>query len=184
MARDLSSILVIDIESTCWEADPPAGQTTEIIEIGLVLLDTQSLTPIATDDLLVKPTQSQVSDFCTNLTTLTADQVNAGISFAEACKILKKKYLAQDRTWASWGDYDRAQFERQCKAQNVGYPFGRSHMSVKNLYALAHGLPHELGMAEALEHARLPLEGTHHRGHDDAKNIAKLLATLLGKFRG
>ncbi|MDF2697512.1 MAG: Inhibitor of the KinA pathway to sporulation, putative exonuclease, partial [Labilithrix sp.] len=33
----------------------------------------------------------------------------------------------------------------------------------------------------ALEHAGLTLEGTHHRGIDDARNIARLLPWLLGR---
>ena len=34
MARKLDRILVVDIEATCWEGNPPPGQTSEIIEIG------------------------------------------------------------------------------------------------------------------------------------------------------
>jgi inhibitor of KinA sporulation pathway (predicted exonuclease) len=118
------------------------------------------------------------------LTTLTQGQVEGGISFAEACRGIKKTHGGGERTWASWGDYDRSQFERQCKAQEVGYPFGKTHLSVKNLFALAYGLPRELGMAEALERVGIPLEGTHHRGGDDARNIAKLLIHLLRRLRG
>jgi inhibitor of KinA sporulation pathway (predicted exonuclease) len=34
-------------------------------------------------------------------------------------------------------------------------------------------------MAGALKHTHLPLEGTHHRGADDARNIAQLVAWLV-----
>jgi len=36
-------------------------------------------------------------------------------------------------------------------------------------------------MAEALQLAEIKLEGTHHRGIDDARNIAKLLPYILGR---
>lgn len=39
----------------------------------------------------------------------------------------------------------------------------------------------KLGMARALEIAGLPLDGTHHRGIDDARNMAKLMPYILGK---
>lgn len=29
MARKLDQILVIDVEATCWEGNPPPGQTSE-----------------------------------------------------------------------------------------------------------------------------------------------------------
>jgi inhibitor of KinA sporulation pathway (predicted exonuclease) len=190
MARDLSVILVVDVESTCWSAEgggaadeAPPGQQSEIIEIGVAVVDTGSLRIQQCDDLLVKPAHSEVSAFCTQLTTLTPAQVNGGVPFVEACRVLKKRYAAQECSWASWGDYDRSQFERQCRVQTVAYPFGKTHLNVKNLFSLVHALPEELGMAEALAHAGLTLEGTHHRAHHDAKNIARLLIGLLGTLR-
>jgi hypothetical protein len=33
---------------------------------------------------------------------------------AEACRILAQEYQAPARLWASYGDYDRKQFERNC----------------------------------------------------------------------
>ena len=43
MARKLDQILVVDVEATCWEGDPPPGQISEIIEIGLCVLDVATL---------------------------------------------------------------------------------------------------------------------------------------------
>ena len=64
------------------------------------------------------------------------------------------------------------------------YPFGRTHLNIKSLFALVHALPHEVGMDEALKLAGLPLEGTHHRGVDDARNLAQILCGMLKKARG
>ncbi|MFN8459716.1 MAG: 3'-5' exonuclease [Anaerolineae bacterium] len=179
MAKKLDQILVIDVESTCWGGSPPPGEESEIIEIGVCLLDVATGKRIGAESILIKPQCSTVSPFCTQLTTLTQTQVEAGISFKAACALLKSNYLAKERTWASYGDYDRRQFERQCQASQVGYPFGPTHLNVKNLFALRHKLPQEVGMAEALALLKLPLTGVHHRAGDDAWNIAQILATLL-----
>jgi inhibitor of KinA sporulation pathway (predicted exonuclease) len=127
----------------------------------------------------VRPERSTVSKFCTQLTTLTQEQVEKGIAFQEACSILKKRYLSKDRIWASYGDYDRLQFEKQCRARNINYPFGPGHINVKSLLAIIHALPREIGMSEALELLNLPLSGVHHRAGDDAWNIALILSELL-----
>ena len=37
MSRDLTHIVVVDVEATCWAGDPPSGQRAEIIEIGPAL---------------------------------------------------------------------------------------------------------------------------------------------------
>lgn len=184
MARSLDVILVVDLESTCWESKPPPGQTSEIIEIGLSTVDLKTLTRIDKRSLLVKPVQSEISDFCTELTTLTPDMFTDAGSLADTVKILKKEYRSKDRLWASWGDYDRRQFERVCKAQEVNYPFGPSHLNVKSLFAAAVGKGHELGLDGAYKHLGLELEGTHHRGDDDTWNIAQILCRLLKTMRG
>lgn len=177
----LDQVLVVDVESTCWEKSPPPGEVSEIIEIGVCPVEVASGKRGERRSVLVRPVRSRVSSFCTRLTTLTQDQVDAGVSFAEACAVLRKEFQSDRRVWASYGDYDRKMFERQCAAVGVGYPFGPRHLNVKTLFALTHALRREVGMAEAMRIAGHKLDGTHHRGHDDAYNIAGLLAGLLNR---
>ena len=125
-----------------------------------------------------------MSAFCTHLTTLTAVQLKDAGSLADAVSVLKKEFRSQERLWASWGDYDRRQFERVCKEFDVGYPFGTTHLNVKSLFAVAHGLGREAGLDGACHRLGLTMEGTHHRGDDDAWNIAAVLCVLLAAARG
>ena len=179
----LDQLLVIDIEGTCWRGAPPNGQENEIIEIGLVPLDLVTGQRLEKRSILVRPEHSRVSEFCTELTTLTQEQVDGGITFAKACTLLQEEYRSQERVWASYGDYDRRIFERQCQARSVTYPFGTRHLNIKTLVALCYTLPSEIDLETALHTMRLPLEGTHHRGDDDAWNSAAILAELLRRSR-
>ena len=183
MAKRLDQVLVIDIESTCWDGGfPPKGQANDIIEVGLCPLELSTGRRLEKRSILVRPERSTVGPFCTGLTTLTQEQVAGGIAFKDACKVLEDEYLSRERLWASFGDYDRRQFEKQCRDQGVRYPFGPSHLNVKTLFAAGRLLPTELGLPQAMALSGLKLEGTHHRGHDDAWNIAGLLAALLKKL--
>ncbi len=179
MTRKLDQILVIDVEATCWPGAPPAGQESEIIEIGLCTLDVTSGERLEKRSLLIRPEHSKVSEFCTQLTSLTPKQVNKGIDFRKACHVLEREYQSPKRIWASYGDYDRTLFTRQCAARGIDYPFGSSHINVKSLFAVMYALPFEIGMARALDLADLTLDGRHHRGVDDAWNVALLLSKLL-----
>ncbi|WP_406286556.1 exonuclease domain-containing protein [Embleya sp. NBC_00896] len=181
--RLMDLLLVIDVEATCWDGPVPEGQRNEIIEIGIATIDIATGERVDRHGVLVRPTHSTVGAFCTELTTLTQADVDGGVSFADACALLRAEYRSHQRVWASWGEYDRQQFERQCAAEGVPYPFGTRHLNAKSLYSLARGLDRELGMAGALDHAGVPLEGTHHRGVDDAWNIAALLAGVLRAAR-
>jgi len=177
MVAGRGELLVVDVEATCWEGSTPPGQMSEIIEIGLCLFDVRTGTLSGKRAILVRPQRSKVSVFCTQLTTLTQEQVDGGIRFDEACAILEDEYDARNRLWASWGAYDRTMFQSQCQSFEVRYPFGERHLNTKQLFADLRG-HRPVGMQRALQMTDLSLEGTHHRGHDDAWNIGRLLAYM------
>jgi inhibitor of KinA sporulation pathway (predicted exonuclease) len=169
---------VVDIEATCWAGDPPPGQVSEIIEVGLTTVDLAAGERVGRHRVLVRPARSAVSAFCTELTGLTQAEVDTGVDFARACRLLAVEHEAGVRPWASWGDYDRTQFTRQCHDTGVAYPFGARHTNAKAAFAAAYGLRTRPGMAKALSLAELRLAGRHHRGEDDAWNIAALVLHL------
>ncbi|WP_201294856.1 MULTISPECIES: 3'-5' exonuclease [unclassified Nocardiopsis] len=171
---------MVDVEATCWQGPPP-GQASEIIEIGLTVVDLDARRRVARHGLLVRPERSSVSDFCTGLTGLTRSEVDGGVGFAEACRWLAEEHRARTRAWASWGDYDRDQFTRQCRTTGTEYPCGLRHTDAKRVFGAAHGMERAPGMHRALAMAGLPLDGRHHRGEDDAWNIAALVLGLADR---
>jgi inhibitor of KinA sporulation pathway (predicted exonuclease) len=184
MAAKLDRILVIDLEATCWEGDPPIGQESEIIEIGLCVLDVATGQRLDNPSILIRPERSTISEYCTSLTTLTQQDVDAGTLLAEACQLLEKEYQSKKRLWASYGDYDRKQFQRECRMKGIDYPFGDGHINVKSLFAVVYGFRRERTLDKAMRFLGFPFEGTHHRGGDDAWNIARILGHLLLNARG
>jgi len=95
MAKKLDKIVVIDIEATCWEGNIPEGMSSDIIEIGVCLLDIHTGEISDNKGIMVLPERSIVSPFCTELTTITQEMLDKeGVSFKEACSILKKEYLS------------------------------------------------------------------------------------------
>jgi len=185
---DLSRVLIIDLEATCWQGPRPPDQEPEVIEIGNAILHVASLQVEPGPELLVRPVRSTVSEFCTELTTLTQDVLDArGISFAEALDALSEAHGDIRRiVWASYGEYDRGKLTEECDHYAIPFPLGATHVNLKRLTALAAGWERERGMAGAMRGLGLePTPGsTHHRGADDAVNIARIAALVLGGFRG
>lgn len=173
-----SLLNVVDVEATCWQGEPPPGEVHEIIEVGICVVDIASWTRLSKHALLVSPQRSRVSDFCTNLTSLTEEDLAGAGTFADACETLRRDFDSASRPWASWGDYDRNQFLRQCARDGVAYPFGDYHANVRIRFTEVFGLRRRPGMDAALKIAGMPLEGFHHRGVDDAWNIAGLAIEL------
>jgi inhibitor of KinA sporulation pathway (predicted exonuclease) len=181
MGDGVGLLNIVDVEATCWEGSPPTGQSSEIIEIGVTVVDIVSRVRVSRHRMVVRPERSTVSAFCSRLTGLTQAEVESGTGFTEACRTLAMQHAAGERGWASWGDYDRKQFLRQCEATSTDYPFGRRHTNAKAVFATAFNLPRPVGMARALDIVGLPLEGRHHRGDDDAWNIAALVLHLADR---
>lgn len=174
--KTTNTIIIIDLEATCWNGPIPKGQVNEIIEIGICILNTETGEISKNQGILIKPERSVVSSFCTELTTITQDLlIQEGIPFMKACEILRTQYLGHQYTWASYGQYDLNMMKKQCNFREIEYPLSQNHINVKELFTETKGLRKKVGMKGALDMLNIPLEGTHHRGVDDAKNIAKIL---------
>lgn len=173
-------IIIIDLEATCWQSAVPKGQENEIIEIGLAVLNAKTGEITQNKGILIKPQRSSVSPFCTELTTITQELLDKnGVLFEEAIHQLMNEYNPDLYAWASYGQYDLNMLKKQCKSFGISYPMGNEHINVKTHFAEKFGLQKPTGMNGALQVLDIPLEGTHHRGIDDAKNIAKILHWCL-----
>ena len=176
--------LVIDLEATCDEEKRIRDRDMEIIEIGSVLVDAETLLPVAEHQTFVKPVRHPVlTEFCKKLTTITQADVQNAPGFPEAIASLTRFIDGRDVLFCSWGDYDRRQFEQDARRHGVSLPFGGKHLNVKKQFSTQLGEEMRYGMAGALRRVGLPLQGTHHRGIDDARNIARLLPWVLGRER-
>ncbi len=182
MWQTMNDLLIIDLESTCHErGSEPAGFFSEIIEIGAVLLDTEELKPCWDWSIFVKPVLfPALSPFCMELTTITQAEADGGVLLRNALEALMAKVGQRPFIFSSWGFYDRRQFERNCQKFKLPYPFGPRHLSLKHEFARFTG-ENPMGMDAALELLNLPLVGTHHRGLDDARNIATIAADMIRK---
>ena len=171
--------VVFDLEATCWDTARPRDRM-EIIEIGAVRLDPDTLTPVDEFATFVRPVvEPQLSQFCTSLTTITQEDVDTadvfGIVFPRFVEWLGDAPLRL----CSWGAFDLEQLTLDC--QRHGYPLpecAQHHVNLKSEFAAWRGVK-RCGMASALEQAGLPLVGTHHRGIDDARNLAGIARLVL-----
>lgn len=108
MGNNYKEVIVIDLESTCWETyAEKALNTSEMIEIGVCVLDVHTGEIKKRRGIIVNPKNSKVSQFCIELTSITQDMVNHGVSFEQALKILKDEYQVDQKVLAAWGNYDQ-----------------------------------------------------------------------------
>ncbi|MFT5686445.1 MAG: 3'-5' exoribonuclease 1 [Myxococcota bacterium] len=173
--------LVVDLEATCDRGGFPRD-LMETIEIGAVYVDGKTLQPLEEFQTFIKPIRrTQLTAFCTELTSITQADVDAAPLFGEAITALGKFLGSRLPRFCSWGDYDWHQLSRDARMHGLRLPMKSDNLNLKQAFSDAHGTRKRFGMKAALKKVGIPLDGTHHRGIDDARNITKLLPWCLGQ---
>jgi inhibitor of KinA sporulation pathway (predicted exonuclease) len=181
---DLTKTLCIDIETTIWKSakDKPINHFPEIIEIGVVLVDSVLMEVIEKRSIIVKPIKSKVSKFCSKITKIKQEDVDLGISLEEACRILRVEFMCADRPWIVWGNFDKKMLQISCKKNQVEYPLSANYTNYKNLFSMFHGTK-ELKLTSALKLINLEKNCDSTLGIDSALNIANIFISDLKKIR-
>ncbi|MBK1851114.1 exonuclease domain-containing protein [Marinobacter sp. 1-4A] len=181
---DNRPLLIVDLEATCWEnrttptGEPQNTENMEIIEFGCALSDRNGKL-LDSQSFLVRPTvNTKLSEFCTSLTSITQSMVDAAPTFLEACR-MSDAWLGQphdDFIWCSWGNYDRLHIQASGQEYGCAPVFMRfPHLNLKRIWRQTTGQKRKSGMIHALAFHGLTVEGHHHRGVDDARNMVRLM---------
>lgn len=173
--------LIVDLEATCSDDKSIARRKMEIIEIGAVLLNSKTLQIQSEYQTFVKPILNpSLTHFCRSLTSISQQDIDQAPHFPEALKNFQSWfYPFGSYRFCSWGDYDRHQFKQDCQLHGVGYPFPGDHLNLKRAFSQSLNYKKKFGMAGALSELGIELQGRHHRGIDDARNIARIVQTVL-----
>ncbi len=174
--------IILDLEATCWENR--SAKHSEIIEIGAVCVDQETTIQGEFQTFIRPKLHPTLSDFCVELTHIEQEMIDQAPMFPEG--------LAQFQAWiqgfdapywlASWGFYDRKQLTKDCQLHQLDIQWMNRHISLKHQYAQFKRMKRAPGMKMALYQEGLELEGTHHRGIDDARNIARIFIKCFDKW--
>ncbi len=180
--QDFSHYLIVDLEATCSNDKSLPIQEMETIEIGAVMLKADTLEVLDEYCTFIRPVRHpQLTAFCTELTSITQQDVDAAPVYAEAIQDFKAwMYRYSNFLFCSWGDYDKRQLMQDSQFHQLPFPIGAPHLNIKVRFSETQGLPKRYGLDDALKRCGLDLEGRHHRGIDDARNMARLMPWITG----
>ena len=177
-------ILIIDLEATCSKDNAISRSDMEIIEIGGALVSLEDFSIIDDYQLYIKPVVTRkLTSFCTELTGIEQETVDAADIFGVAVKDYQSWLASHDNiiAWASWGNYDKGQFDLDCARHGVeDLHAGLPHFNLKTLFGEASNV-RRMGLGRAIKYVGAEFAGRAHSGRDDAVNMARLL-TLSPKF--
>jgi inhibitor of KinA sporulation pathway (predicted exonuclease) len=183
-------LFCVDLEAT-WDdvgvSESPRSLVVvpdqmETIEIGLVVIDLETLEVIDEFQSFVRPQINPVlTDFCKKLTSIQQADVDSAGTYAEVGQELGT-FISRypNAAWASWGDYDARQLERDAGfAACPSLLSGLQHFNVRKWHKELYDNQPK-GLKQTVEAMGLAWQGTYHRGIDDARNVASIVKEMLG----
>ncbi len=176
--------IIFDLEATC-EKNVKLPDS-EIIEIGAVRLD-KDLKETGRFCRFIRPVYRPVlTEFCKSLTTIQQSDTDSAEIFSEVMPVFEDwiEETGPAKLY-SWGGYDKRQIIRESKMKNYNRKIQKlleNHYNLKDEYQKVYNHTYGSGMDAALKNLGIPLEGTHHRGIDDAVNIAKIFKKIFEKL--
>lgn len=179
----------VDLEATCDDVgvnEPPRSLVVvpdqmETIEIGLVVIDLETLEVIDEFQRFVRPQINPIlTDLCKKLTSIQQADVDGARTYREVGEELRA-FAARypNAAWVSWGDYDARQLERDARfAVCPSLLSGLQHFNVRKWHkGLYDDQPKSL--KQTLESLGMVWRGIYHRGIDDARNVASIVKEML-----
>jgi inhibitor of KinA sporulation pathway (predicted exonuclease) len=161
------------------EMNQPSGK---IIQIGYVIFN-----PLRTDSYIKKcldiKIDEPITEYITDLTGITQDQNDRGISMKVAMEVMKKDVADRNVRLhvLEWGSGDSYTL-----AQQSGLSLFKSPVNVKALYqtyGLYTGTNVVAGLAKSMKYLGLEFKGRTHNAMDDAYNTAIVFQHIGGLLK-
>ncbi|XP_037815973.1 ERI1 exoribonuclease 2-like [Lucilia sericata] len=201
--RPYKYIVALDFEATCWLHQPPAEyRNAEIIEFPAVLLNLETGQIEAEFHQYLKPREKpQLSDYCLELTGITQQTVDNGISL-KSCLQLFEEWLSKELrsrqlqlpkeskdnplgncAFVTWSDYDLSVFlELECRRKSIEKPkYLDQWINMQAIFKKKFHRRKSNNFSNALNYVGLKFRGQQHAGIDDARNLAYLTYKMVKK---
>ncbi|KAH8102451.1 exonuclease [Cristinia sonorae] len=185
-------LLVLDFEATCGNGI----QTPEIIEFPTLLYDFKEDKVNATFHAYVRPVENpRLTPFCTELTGIDQETVDAAATFPEVWERFQAFLMEHgvyenldDYSFITCGNWDlKTMLPRQLEISESEHGLDASGrlippyndwINLKAAFRKQLKLRHDRTMAGMLSTLKLKLEGRHHSGIDDCRNILRIIQEL------
>lgn len=177
--------VMFDLEATCSNKGEFPQEDMEVIEVGAVLVDPYGEVA-GTFQGFIKPVKHpKLTDFCTELTTITQDMVENARTFEvvedEFCEwVVENTPEDADVVYISWGEFDKNILKRQSSELGVNMDYLlQNHQNGKKFLSLCLGTKRQFGVSNALKHFNMEFVGVPHRALSDAMNVKLILDQVI-----
>lgn len=176
------NFIIYDLEATCWQGN--YSQRQEIIEIGAVKFNGYGEADSIFNSFVRPVVHTTLSTYCTELTSIRQVDVNRADKFPVVIEDFQDwiNIFEEDYLLCSWGSFDRKALINDCELHDMDSEWAEHHINLKRQYHEIKGIRHPMGLRRVVEKEGFEFTGAHHRGIDDAKNLAKIFMKYLDEW--
>jgi len=175
--------LVIDFEFTQYRrpVGRPRGFFSEIIEIGALKLDKETLEATEKIEEFVKPhfypkQAIESMEFC----SITPSDMKKAVSFIEMIEKLSQIYVPHETWFVAWGKEDYKVLDTACSRHNIQNPIlQEDYLDLAEVVKQIKGLAQTPGLVKTAIEMDVNEEGHWHAAYEDAVKASKILIKLL-----
>ena len=180
MSRDF---LVVDFEFTTYKkrTGQPRGFFSEIIEIGAVKIDGETLESVDRVQHFVKPHfYPKQANEGLNFSMITKKDMVSAIEFSEMLEIIKTLYTPKKTYFTAWGNADYGVLNEGCKRHSLINPvLEEDYLDIAFVYKTIMEDTHTTGLRDAAEEQDIDMNGLWHTAYDDAAATGKILIKMI-----
>lgn len=178
------NFIVFDLEATCWQGRP-RSMIQEIIEIGAIKMNPYGEVTGTFNQFIRPILNPRLSAFCQELTTIEQEDIDRAKSFPDVIEHFQDwaEIFDEDYLLCSWGNFDRQMLIQDCRLHRMEEDWAEEHINLKRQYQELKKLRRPWGLRRAVESEGFEFTGVHHRGIDDAENLAKIFGKYLDEWR-
>jgi len=174
---------VVDFEFTQYTKPTgrPRAFFSEIIEIGAIRIDGETLEIIGHIEDFVKPhffpkQAAESMDFC----MITAADMENAIDFSDMLGQIELLYVPGKTYFVAWGDADYGVLKQNCERHSLANPIlPEDCLDLAEAYKMIKGERNTPGLHRTVEELNIDDEGFGHTAYDDAVNTGKVLLRLI-----
>jgi inhibitor of KinA sporulation pathway (predicted exonuclease) len=153
----------------------------EVIEIGVVEMDLQTLAITRERSHFVRPRRWEISERCTELTGITKDDIKDARPFPEVLASLTEEFSPSKALCCTWGK-DAGLIGSSWQAQGLKTPL-RYLLDLARLFEGLFLLKQTAGLRSAVDMLGLEFDGVPHGALVDARNAARVHAAVIRRMR-
>eukprot|EP00949_MAST-11_sp_MAST-11-sp1_P003649 g3649.t1 len=191
-------VVCLDFEATCDEGDAPkvSREEQEIIEFPWVVFDLHELSVTSSRQIYIRPENTDVTEFCTGLTGITAEDVKDGCTLEDALAQFHESVIVplmeEEKkfcliTHGNWDLIVQLRSEAHRKGIHLD-DYLLSYLDLRDIFrwwcTISHRPCGSTSLTAMTEALGIQLQGRLHSGIDDASTMAAVLQRIISMTVG